>query len=129
MTTIIDLLCNIGTYTSDASVAFYFDICQMDLTKLDVDSVDFRLEIDRFVYVCLHHPFFINKLCTYISTKKFNLDFLIKFSAEQKIYITNLELSDTKLLACAGSGKTRSIIGRIRFMVEYLGVDPNYIFM
>jgi hypothetical protein len=40
------------------------------------------------------------------------------FTEEQSKYINNSSKLDTKLIACAGSGKTRCIIGRIMYLIE-----------
>jgi hypothetical protein len=40
------------------------------------------------------------------------------FTDEQNVYIYNPIKEDTKLLACAGSGKTRCIIGRNMYLIE-----------
>lgn len=40
------------------------------------------------------------------------------FTIEQSKYINNQSKSDTKLIACAGSGKTRCIIGRILYLIK-----------
>lgn len=53
---------------------------------------------------------------------------LMNFSEEQLIYINYPKYEDTKLIACAGSGKTRSIIGRIKFLIDN-GVKKEEIFM
>lgn len=50
------------------------------------------------------------------------------FSEEQLIYINYPKYEDTKLIACAGSGKTRSIIGRINFLIDN-NVKNEEIFM
>lgn len=57
------------------------------------------------------------------------LEFLDSFSEEQVKYVTYPTLAPTKLIACAGSGKTRSIIGRIRFLSEHQIVKPENIYM
>ena len=38
-----------------------------------------------------------------------------KFTNEQLVYINNNKLENTKLNACAGSGKTRCIIFRMNY--------------
>lgn len=40
-----------------------------------------------------------------------------EFTDQQKIYIYYKKLSDTKLIACAGSGKTKCIIERISYII------------
>jgi DNA polymerase III epsilon subunit-like protein len=57
------------------------------------------------------------------------LTFLDSFSEEQIKYITYPSLAPTKMIACAGSGKTRSIIGRIRFLSVHHLVKPENIYM
>lgn len=130
MSTIIDFLCNINKHLNDAIIIQYFDICGINLKNLstDINSVEFNYEINKFVQVCLKYHPIIRQICTYIDTDKSNIKFLTKFSPEQITCITNLDLTDTKLLACAGSGKTRSIIGRINFLVNQLGVPKTNIF-
>lgn len=51
------------------------------------------------------------------------------FSSEQIKYITNPNLTDTKLIACAGSGKTTCIIARIDHMIQHLNVPIDSIFL
>lgn len=65
------------------------------------------------------HPKIATQIKTYLSTSKSKVEYLNYFSDEQIRYITNLDITNTKLIACAGSGKTRSIIGRIKFIVEH----------
>ena len=40
------------------------------------------------------------------------------YTEEQLKYINNPNKDDTKLLACAGSGKTKCIIGRIMYLIQ-----------
>jgi superfamily I DNA/RNA helicase len=71
----------------------------------------------------------IFKTCLkYIASGKSLLTFLDKFSVEQVEYITHSNLVDNKLIACAGSGKTTSIIGRVKFMVEHGLIHKNEVF-
>lgn len=60
--------------------------------------------------------------------KEVKTDFMEQFSEEQKKYITSTHNGDTKLIACAGSGKTRTIIGRIKYMVENSIAAKNEIY-
>lgn len=46
------------------------------------------------------------------------IEWLTHFSKEQIKYICSLSMLDSKLIACAGSGKTRTILARIRFLLE-----------
>lgn len=48
------------------------------------------------------------------------------YSDEQKAYVESDVLTDTKLIACAGSGKTRTVIGRLVYLRDKL--DPNTLF-
>ena len=65
----------------------------------------------------------------YIEENKTSLDYLKRFSTEQVSYITSDSLEDSKLIACAGSGKTRSIIGRIKYCSEQGLAFGNSLFM
>lgn len=49
------------------------------------------------------------------------------FTDEQSKYINNPSKLDTKLVACAGSGKTRCIIGRMIYLIETEMFKPNEI--
>ena len=47
------------------------------------------------------------------------------YTEEQYKYISNPSKLDTKLIACAGSGKTRCIIGRIMYLIENKLFEPS----
>jgi thymidine kinase len=49
------------------------------------------------------------------------------FTEEQLKYINNPDKDDTKLLACAGSGKTKCIIGRIMYLIQNKMYDMSEI--
>lgn len=49
------------------------------------------------------------------------------FTDEQSKYINNQSKLDTKLVACAGSGKTRCIIGRMIYLIQSEMFKPNEI--
>jgi len=53
----------------------------------------------------------------------------MKFSDEQKLYIQHPKLEDTKLLACAGSGKTACIIARINYLLKTGMISENEVYM
>jgi DNA polymerase III epsilon subunit-like protein len=124
MADLIGFLCGIKSHLHNPAIKSYCQIYQIDLKKLALGfkSKRFRDEVNKLVTFVLRYPFIIYNLCCPDESK---LKFLQKFSSEQTEYVTNLDTSDTKLLACAGSGKTRSIIGRIRFMVQHLGVPKS----
>src|SRR5690606_22912836 len=54
---------------------------------------------------------------------------MTELSDEQKLYVENNSLNDTKLIACAGSGKTFCIISRIKYLIEKGLYEPNNILM
>jgi superfamily I DNA/RNA helicase len=49
------------------------------------------------------------------------------YTEEQYKYISNQSKLDTKLIACAGSGKTRCIIGRIMYLIDNKLFEPSEI--
>ena len=51
------------------------------------------------------------------------------FTNEQLVYINNNKLEDTKLNACAGSGKTRCIIFRMNYLIQNNKFKQNEILM
>jgi hypothetical protein len=53
----------------------------------------------------------------------------MQYSEEQTAYIEYLEQKDTKLIACAGSGKTRCIIARIENLIKNGVYKDNEILM
>ena len=52
-----------------------------------------------------------------------------KFTKQQKQYIFNDKIEDTRLIACAGSGKTRCIISRIDFLINCEKIKCDKILM
>ena len=51
-----------------------------------------------------------------------------KYTKEQIEYIENKNLNvNTKLIACAGSGKTKCVIGRVKYMINNLKINKNVI--
>ncbi|XWV24660.1 putative ATP-dependent DNA helicase [Tupanvirus deep ocean] len=111
---------NIKKFLPNPTIICYLKIFGIDVLKLENEvSDEFNIESKKMIKAFLKYPTVSHQLYKYIKTKNSKIDFLEKFSDEQFKYITSLDTSDTKLLACAGSGKTRSIIGRIKFMVEH----------
>lgn len=127
----IDFLCSIEKYLPDDVIQQYLHICQINpYNFIQIEKMDLlKEEMDKFVYSCLYHTPIIKEILNYVVTKESKLDFLKKFSPEQIAYITNPDTTDTKLLACAGSGKTRSIIGRIKFLVDHNFVKKENVFV
>ena len=80
---------------------------------------NFTVESKKIIKLFIKYPTITYQIYKYIVTGVSKIDFLKNFSDEQIKYITFPDISNTKLIACAGSGKTRSIIGRIKFLVEH----------
>lgn len=78
-----------------------------------------------------NYPQITDVIYRYLTKGESIIDYLQLYSGEQIKYITSVQpkLSDNKLIACAGSGKTRSIIGRIRFLSEHGLVNKDDIYM
>ena len=111
---------NIKKYLSDKTIRKYLKIFNIESDKLyNETNDDFNVESKKMVKLFLKYPSVTCEIYNYIRTGISKIDFLDNFSEEQIKYITSLDVSDSKLIACAGSGKTRSIIGRIKFMVDH----------
>jgi hypothetical protein len=113
---------------NDPNIQLYFRILKLDINKINhFDYID-QISLQLLTYPTIHH-----NLSVYIYTGSKSLNYLTKFSSQQIDYITDLECyrtkSHTKLLACPGSGKTRSIIGRIKFLVENNLFNSDEIFV
>lgn len=120
----------IYSYSKDKTVDQYLKILNIDSTFFsNIICERHNAECTRMVKSFLKYPIIFNEICVYLKTKKSKLDFLNIYSDEQIKYITNLDIENTKLLACAGSGKTRSIIGRIKFLVEHGFIKKENVFM
>ena len=120
----------ISIYSKDKTVDRYLKIINIDSAFFsDITCERHNAECIRMIKSFLKHPQIFQELNTYLRTKNSKLNFLDMYSDEQIKYITNLDITNTKLLACAGSGKTRSIIGRIKFLVEHNFVLKEEIFM
>ena len=130
MATIIDLLMDIYIHIKNSVIKQYFSICGI-IPENFLDPNTLHEEINKFGASCVDHPSIVTEMCKFIGSvgRESKLDFLKKFSSEQSAYITNLDLTDTKLLACAGSGKTRSIIGRIKFLVDHQLTSKETVFV
>ena len=121
-----NLWSNVNYYLKDKTIKKYFEILGINANdfknlrnKTNTGKYLFDMASLKLVDSFFKHPTILNEIYKYIMSKTSKLEFLTMFSEEQVKYITNLDISDTKLIACAGSGKTRSIIGRIKFMVEH----------
>jgi DNA polymerase III epsilon subunit-like protein len=101
-------------HQKEPTIQLYLRVLQLDADKLSQFEY-----FESFATSIISYPKIYDNLCQHIndSTKK-SLDYLLQFSSQQIDYIINLNRENTKLLACPGSGKTRSIIGRVKFMVE-----------
>lgn len=92
-------------------------------------SYDHTIETKKMIKAILTYPLIFREICLYKVTKKSKLEFLKIYSDEQIKYITNLDMVNSKVVACPGSGKTRSLIGRIKFIVEHGFVKKEEVFM
>lgn len=107
-------------YLTDPTIAIYANILGFNPNKLTNNtSTEYDTEKTTMINAFTTYPLIAKEMFKYCLTKISKVAFLEKFSPEQITYITSLHYTDTKLIACAGSGKTRSIIGRIKFMVEH----------
>lgn len=120
----------IFTYSKNRTVNRYLKILNIDSSFFSDSTCErHNAECIRMIKSFLKYPTILNSINDYLNTKRSKLDFLDLYSNEQIEYITNLDIDNTKLLACAGSGKTRSIIGRIKFLVEHDFVKKENVFM
>ena len=111
---------NIDNYLTDDTIRTYLQILDIDLKILaNVDKNGYLAESKKLVKALIKHRTITAQIYQYLVTKVSKIEFLKKFSEEQVKYIINLDLTDTKLISTAGSGKTQSIIGRIKFIVEH----------
>ncbi len=125
---IIYFLDNINKYISDKTIQTYLTAFQINVDNLKVINKQFIPEAYRIIKLFTTNTTIMFAIYNYIFHGISKIGFLEKFSEEQIKYITDLETTDTKLIACAGSGKTRSVIGRIKFMVEHGLADKDEIY-
>ena len=121
----INLFCGfcdrIQTYLVDDTIKTYMIIFDVQIDKLldDQKTDSFYNEIKILSQKFIRYPSIFKEIFMYILTRESKIKFLEKYSDEQMKYITSPDITDSKLIAVPGSGKTRSIIGRIKFMVEH----------
>lgn len=117
-------------YISDPVIVQYLQILQIDPTHYFMSELNESFEINyrAMMKKLLLNEKILRTILDYHTDKISKIDYLNKFSIEQTKYVTNLSESDTKLIACAGSGKTRTLLGRIRFMIDHNMCDKSEIF-
>lgn len=123
----LDFWTKLEDYADDKNVRMWFRIINIDFDAVIQNSgLTYLQEAQKLarLYVSSDKFHIIQKLLLYVREKEptdqHSLEYLkLLYSEEQIRYITSTEISDTKLIACAGSGKTRTILGRIKFMVEH----------
>lgn len=125
----IDFIENICIKSKKSTIRTYLKIFDID-SRLILGPINKKCgnEISKLVNIFLKYPTMHQVILNYFKHNDSKIDFLKKYSDEQITYITSLNLSDSKLIACAGSGKTRSIIGRIKFLVDHKLVDKENVF-
>jgi DNA polymerase III epsilon subunit-like protein len=122
---------NLKLYVKNADVRTYLKILDINdndipgiVDSTNINAIEKLYDIDKSDFLILREIHSLVKLKT-----KSKINFLKDYSDEQFAYVTNLDKSDAKLIACAGSGKTRSIIGRIRFLVTHGFAAKEEIYM
>ena len=95
----------------------------IELKKMEVECA--RVVLMDKLMTSYYYVKYIHEYIENLESKLINLE---NCSSEQLAYITNPNLTDTKLIACAGSGKTSSIINRIKFLVDHEYVKKENIF-
>lgn len=103
-------MADITDYVSDPVICKYLRIFRIS---------DVSIKQTKMLNICTKYPTIAYQINEYINTHISKLDYLDLFSKQQLKYVTYPNTYHTRLIACAGSGKTRSIIGRIKFMVEH----------
>ena len=122
LSTLIGFTMNSDTHLQDDTVCTYFKILGLNPNNLHlfrVPSKVYTTEYKLMVQSCRLYPQIWKQIFLYLKTGFSLLKVYEGFSEEQFKYITNPSMTDTKLQACPGAGKTRSIIARVRFCVEH----------
>ena len=102
---------NIRQHIKNKTIRRYLQIIGLDPYKFsDIKSNDFNLESKNLAIAFFKYPTIVFEIFQCLFTKKSKIKFLDSYSEEQIKYITSPDISDSKLIACAGSGKTRCII-------------------
>lgn len=129
MDRVIDFLQRISELDTKM-VEQYMRIIGIDASLLKSNLCNWKNvdHLEKFIEYYILHTKFVQTICSNCLRGNDELVFLEKYSDEQIKYITYPEITNTKLIACAGSGKTRSIIGRIRFMVKHGLVSKEEVF-
>jgi DNA polymerase III epsilon subunit-like protein len=127
---VFDFASNLKSYLKNSDVRTYLKIfCSENEIQNYIEGTNLSLmeklyDVDKSNFLILREIYALK-----ILGAKSKIDFLKDYSEEQFKYITNLDMTDSKLIACAGSGKTRSIIGRMRFLVSHGFATKDEIFM
>nr|AEX62543.1 putative ATP-dependent DNA helicase [Moumouvirus Monve] len=126
---ILSLITEPDKFISNVYVKKYLEIIGINHEIIsDIFNPHYEKEIFNLIKILLKYPSIAKEIYSSAINNTSKIDFLNKFSEEQIKYITNLEMNDTKLIACAGSGKTRSIIGRVKFMVDHGLVNKSEVY-
>ena len=116
---------SISKYIDDKTFMQYLQIVK--LNPQDYKKPDCKA-YKRLVDSQISYPTIWKQIFLYLKTRVSLLTKYNHFSEQQLKYITNPNTGDTKLIACPGAGKTRSIIARARFMVEHGLAEKDEIF-
>ena len=117
---IISFLMNLHLYIANEGVQMYMRILDVNYENLkNPQSKEYHVEIQKFMNGIMKNPCIFTGMIILLKKNRNMLEFLNTYSDEQFKYITYLHTGHTKLIACPGSGKTRSIISRAKFMVQH----------
>lgn len=127
---LIKFVVNIHKYKKNKYIKKYLKIYNINLSDINSNNLRIYTSLyNKFAILILHAPTIIEAIIKCVNAKHSNIDYLEMYSQEQINYITHPVVSDLKLIACAGSGKTRSIIGRIRFLTTHCLVKKENVYM
>lgn len=115
------LVGNIEQYLDDTVMTKYYKILDVDpdiirpiYTKSAFD------ELKKLIVHLMKNKILLECIRQYTNTKVDPIQYIDNLSEEQKNYVTNYNLVvDSKIIACPGSGKTRTVLSRIKFMVQH----------
>lgn len=124
-----DFCTNLPEMLQEETIRTYLRILGIEYGFLQEPNNDnYSSEIKKMVRKFIDWPTIALEIDKFVKNRVSKIDFLSGLSDEQFAYVTNLSTDNTKLIACAGSGKTRSMLSRIKFMVEHGLANKNEVY-